>query len=270
MIRYVRALVRGRGLVGAAIVVALTAVGLLGPFLTPFDPTQPSSNFLARPGSTHPLGTDEIGRDLLSRVVHGIRVDLLLALVAVPVGAVIGTTVGLLASSHPAADVVAQRIFDVFFAFPGFFIALAIATALTPGVTAIALTIIVFAIPGFGRMTRNQVLLFRGREYVVASRLVGARPFRLLFKHVLPNAADPLVVQLALLMSFAVFIEGGLSFVGFGVQAPQPSLGGLLQRSLPFLATNLNYALSAIVPITALTVGFNLIGDAMNRALLRT
>ncbi|MHB1533599.1 MAG: ABC transporter permease [Acidimicrobiales bacterium] len=267
--RYVHSLRSARGLIGLGAVGLVTVIGIVGPFVAPFDPNAQGATTLGPPTLQHLLGTDELGRDLLSRVMDGIRVDLILAFVAVPVASVIGVTVGLLISTRRHLDTVVQRVFDVIFGFPGFILAVLLVEIVGEGLLAIVVTIVVFSIPLKGRITRNAVLQVRDREFVVASRVVGASPRRLLYRHVLPNIMDILIVQLALSMSFAVFIEGGLSFVGLGIQPPAPSLGNVLNEALPYLSIDPLYSIVPMVPIVLLIVGFNLIGDALNRGMLR-
>lgn len=267
--RYLSALLRGRAVAGLSLIGIVAAIGLIGPLLVRINPDLQSAASLTPPSAQHLLGTDELGRDLLSRVVAGIRVDLIIAFVAVPFATVVGVAIGLLASIGRLLDTVVQRVIDVLFAFPGFILAVLISEILSAGVLAIVVAVIVFTIPIKARISRNLALQLRDREYVLASELLGASKPRILFRHLLPNAADVLIVQLALSMSFAVFIEGGLSFVGLGIQLPQPSLGNILNGALPYLSVASIYAIAPMIPITMLIVGFNLIGDGLNRRLLK-
>ncbi len=247
----------------------VVVAGWLGPVLVTASPTFQTPDSLMPPSPQHLLGTDHLGRDLLSRVVSGIRVDLAVALIAAPIGAILGTAIGLLATVRSPIDTTVQRLFDVLFAFPGFILGVSLAAILRPGAVAIGITIILLSAPRFGRQIRNLVVQLRTREFVLASELIGASKSRILFRRILPNAIDVLIVQLALTMSVAVFVEGGLSFLGVGIQAPQPSLGSLLNQSLPYLSTVPTYAVAPMVPITLLVVGFSLISDGLNRGLLR-
>ncbi len=267
--RYLIALSSGRGLLGAILVAVVAGSGIFAPLFLGLDPTTQSRDSLLPPSPGHLLGTDELGRDLFARVVHGIRVDILIALIAAPLGAILGTIIGLLGTTRGILDTIVQRTFDVLYAFPGIILAVAVTAIFGPGVLAIIITTVLYSIPDFGRQVRNQVFQLRDREFVVASEVVGASSLRILFRHILPNAVDVLVVQLALSMSFAVFAEGGLSFIGLGVQLPEPSLGNLLFGSLIYMSTHLNYVLTPMIPITLLVVGFNLIGDGLNKSLLR-
>ena len=167
-------------------------------------------------------------------------------------------------------DTVIQRAFDVMLAFTALVMGVAVsATAIGPGLTAIVVTVVLVNVPLFGRLTRSAVNAQRGRDYVVAAEVIGARPGRVLLRHILPNALDALIVQAALSLSMAVFIEGAMSFVGIGIRPPAPSLGGLLRTSTNFLNQNPWYALGPIIVVTSLVLGFNLIADGLNRGLLR-
>lgn len=263
--RYLRALRTGQGLVGVTIVSVVVLLGVIGPFFTHFDPNAQSANAFAGSSTRHLLGTDEFGRDIFTRAIDGIRIDLILSFVAVPVATVIGVSIGLQTSTRRFLDIFVQRVFDVIFGFPGFILAVLLAEIVGPGLLAIIITIIVFSVPLKSRITRNAVLQVRDREFVVASRVVGASQRRLLYRHVLPNILDILIVQLALSMSLAVFIEGGLSFVGLGIQTPAPSLGNLLNEALPYLSLDPLFAIVPMIPIVLLITGFNLVGDALNR-----
>ena len=255
---------------GLGIVMVLFAAGILAPWLAPYGVDAQSSNSFAGASGQHLLGTDEFGRDVFSRVLFGIRKDVVVAGLAVPAGAMLGTALGLLCGLHRVLDTVIQRAFDVMLAFTALVMGVAVsATAVGPGLTAIVVTVVLVNVPLFGRLTRSAVNAQRSRDYVVAAEVIGARPGRVMMRHILPNALDALIVQAALSLSMAVFIEGAMSFVGIGIRPPAPSLGGLLRTSTNFLSQNAWYALGPIIVVTALVLGFNLIADGLNRGLLR-
>jgi peptide/nickel transport system permease protein len=255
---------------GLVIVTVLFAAGILAPWLAPYGVDAQSSNSFAGASGQHLLGTDEFGRDVFSRVLFGIRKDVVVAGLAVPAGAMLGTALGLLCGLHRVLDTVIQRAFDVMLAFTALVMGVAVsATAVGPGLTAIVVTVVLVNVPLFGRLTRSAVNAQRSRDYVVAAEVIGARPGRVMMRHILPNALDALIVQAALSLSMAVFIEGAMSFVGIGIRPPAPSLGGLLRTSTNFLNQNAWYALGPIIVVTALVLGFNLIADGLNRGLLR-
>ena len=269
--RYLRSLLTPPGSVAFAVLVTLVASGLLAPLLAGYGPTfQIRSADLLAPSPAHPFGTDQLGRDLLSRVLHGIRVDVAVAFLSPPAAAVCGTGLGLLAASGLRhIDTALARLFDVILAFPALILGIGIAAVMAPGVGAIIATVFLVNVPIFGRVTRDAVISLREREFVTAARSIGVGTPRLLYVHILPNTVDALIVQLALSMSFAVFLEGGMSFVGIGVQPPDPSLGSLLHNSLPYLATNPTYALGPMLVLTAMVLSLNMTADALNRGVLR-
>src|SRR3954467_6300703 len=268
--RWARALRYPETIAGLSIVVVLFALGILAPWIAPHGVDAQSGDSFAGISSTHLLGTDEFGRDVFSRVLYGIRQDVLVAGVAVPLGALVGTVLGLLCGVHRIVDAIVQRVFDVMLAFTALVLGVAVsATAIGPGMTSIVVTVVLVNVPLFGRLTRSAVQAQRSREYVVAAEVVGAGRARVLLRHILPNALDALIVQAALSLSTAVFIEGAMSFVGIGIRPPSPSLGALLRTSVNFLDRNPWYALGPIIVVTALVLGFNLIADGLNRGLLR-
>ncbi|GAA1166780.1 peptide/nickel transport system permease protein [Kitasatospora gansuensis] len=258
-----------RGTTGVLLVGAVVLAGLLAPLLTDADPLAQSGLALAGPSGAHPFGTDDLGRDLFSRVLHGIRTDLLISITAVPVGAVLGCALALLAATSRGADVAVQRVFDLLLAFPGLILALAVTAVLGPGRWPVVIVIALAEIPGFGRQLRAGILVQREREYALAARVGGASRARVLLRHVLPNAVDPLIVQGAIAFSLAVFIEGAMSFLGVGVRPPEPSLGGILSQSMAYLSTHPGYAAAPLLVVTALVLGLTLIAEALNEGIRR-
>jgi peptide/nickel transport system permease protein len=268
--RWARAVRFPETIAGLVIVVTLFSLGILAPLIAPHGVDAQSSNSFAGVSGSHLLGTDEFGRDVFTRVLYGIRQDVIVACIAVPIGALTGTALGLLCGLHRLVDSVVQRLFDVMLAFTALVLGVAVsATAVGPGMTAIVLTVILVNVPLFGRLTRSAVQTQRSRDYVIAAEVVGASPGRVLRRHILPNSLDALIVQAALSLSMAVFIEGAMSFVGIGIRPPSPSLGALLRTSTTFLQQNPWYALGPIIVVTALVLGFNLVADGLNRGLLR-
>ncbi|MET9724914.1 ABC transporter permease [Streptomyces zaomyceticus] len=267
---YRAALATVRGRTGLTLVGLVVLAGLLAPLLAGHGPTDQSGLALAPPGTPgHPLGTDDLGRDLLARLLHGIRADLGIIAVAVPLGAVLGCLFALAAAAHPIADTVVQRTFDLILAFPGLILALAVTAVLGPGRLPVILVIALAEIPVFGRLLRTGILVQSGREYVTAARVGGTSGGRILTRHILPNAADPLVVQIAVSLTVAVFIEGAMSFLGVGVRPPEPTLGAVLSQSMPYLAQAPHFAAGPLVTVTALVLGLSLTAEALNREIRR-
>ncbi|MGW7488271.1 ABC transporter permease [Streptomyces sp. NPDC054786] len=268
--RWSRALRYPETVTGIALVALLFALGILAPWIAPHEVDAQSGSAFAGISSAHLLGTDEFGRDVFSRVLFGIRQDVIVAGAAVPLGALIGTALGLLCGLHRVVDSIIQRLFDVMLAFTALVLGVAVsATAIGPGMAAIVVTVVLVNVPMFGRLTRSATQAQRGRDYVMAAEVVGAGRARVLLRHILPNALDALIVQAALSLSMAVFIEGAMSFVGIGVRPPAPSLGALLRTSANYLSQNEWYTLGPIIVVTTLVLGFNLIADGLNRGLLR-
>lgn len=262
-----RALGRGQGLAGVLLVSIIAFAGLAAGLLTNYEPlTQiPGANLLG-PSSEHWLGTDNVNRDVFTRVLYGIRIDLIIALVAVPVGAAIGALTGLLASINAVADVITQRVFDLILAFPALIFAIALAAVTGPGAHAVVIVIIAAEIPIFGRQIRTAILAVREQPYVEAAEVIGAGTWWTLRKHVLPNVIEPISVQLALSMSIAIFVEGAMSFIGIGVRPPDPSLGSLISASIDNLDANPAFAVGPLLVVSGLTLGFLLIAQALGRA----
>jgi peptide/nickel transport system permease protein len=268
-----RGLLRGlrspEAVTGLVVAAVILAAGLLAPLIAPHSPYTQSADAFQGPSGTHWFGTDEYGRDLLSRVIYGIRQDLLVGAIAVPAGAIGGTILGLVSTSRRWLDTIVQRVFDVTLAFTSLVMGVTVAAIVGPGLPAVLLTVGLVNVPLFGRLTRNAVKSLQTRDYVTAARIAGVKPARVLFRHVLPNALDSLVVQAALSLSLAVFLEGAMSFVGIGVRPPEPSLGSLLRTSITFLSRSPMYAIAPMLVVTALVLAFNLIGDGLNKGLLR-
>ncbi|GAA4990710.1 ABC transporter permease [Pseudonocardia tropica] len=258
------ALRRGRGLVGTVLVGVVVLAGLAAPLLAPYDPLAqiPGANLLPA-SATHWLGTDEVNRDVFSRTLYGILANLGIIAVAVPLGAVTGALVGLVSSLSAAVDVVAQRVFDVLLAFPVLILGIALAAVLGPGATTVVVVIVAAEIPIFGRLLRGAALRVRETPYVEAATVVGAGRWWVLRRHVLPNAAEPAGVQVAVSLSVAVFVESAMSFIGIGVRPPDPSLGSIVADSVQYLDVNPAMALGPLVVITTLTLGFLLVAQAL-------
>jgi len=258
---------RGRGLVGVLLIGVVVALGLFAPLLAPFNPTEQISDAnLVSPSGAHWLGTDEVNRDIWSRTLYGIRVDLIVVFIAVPVGALFGILFGLVSSWFTFTDVIAQRVFDLVLAFPTLILAIALTAFIGPGLRTVVFVIIAVELPVFGRLTRTSVRTVREMPYVEAAQVVGAGPLWLMRRHVLPNSMEPLLVQLAVSMSVAVFIEGAMSFLGLGVRPPQPSLGSLIRDGVRNMYDAPFFAVGPLVIVVALVLGLLLVSQALAEA----
>jgi peptide/nickel transport system permease protein len=252
------------------IIVGLTIAGaVLGPLVVPYDPAaQDLPLRLTGPSWSHPLGMDELGRDLLSRLLAGARVSLLVGLAVVGVSSVVGTIVGALAGYLGGwVDTLVGRVMDVLLAFPGILLAIALVAVLGPSLRNVVLALVVIGWVGYARLVRGQVLKVRELDYVQSARALGAPLSRVLFRHVVPATFSAVSVQATLGMAGAIIGEASLSFLGLGVQPPTASWGTMLDagRSHLFDAPHLT-----IVPglaIALLVLGFNFAGDALRDRL---
>jgi peptide/nickel transport system permease protein len=258
--------------VGLVLAGALVAVAILAPVLTPYAPgTQLDLDLLrnAPPSLAHPLGTDPYSRDLLSRLLYGARISLTIALLAAALAATVGTVVGLLSGyAGGLTDVVLMRLVDAGLALPKIFIVLVV-LALWEGVTVPALIAILGLTGWFGvsRIVRAEVLSIREREYVAAARAVGAPPWRILARHVLPNVAAPVFVVAAMGVGQVVLVEAGLSYLGIGVPQPIPSWGNIIADGQQVLLSAPWVATSAGLAIVLTVLSFSILGDALRDRL---
>jgi peptide/nickel transport system permease protein len=255
-----------RFLFGAFLIALLLCGALIGTFAPPYDPIAVNpSDSLQAPSAAHWLGTDDLGRDVFSRVLRGSRISLSVGVISVIIGLVVGVTVGLLAGYlGGVVDLLLMRVIDALLAFPALLLAISITAALGPQIQNAMIAIGVVAIPIYARLTRGQVLSLREREYVTAARAMGAPPLRLVLRHILPNIANPLIVQATLTAAFAILQEAVLSFLGLGAQPPEPSWGQDINYSQRYL-TDLMWWMS-VGPGLAIFVAvfsFNFLGDAL-------
>lgn len=255
--------------VGLVIVLALVALAVFAPWLADQSPTRQDLRARLEPPSLeHPLGTDEFGRSVWARVAYGARLSLLTGVVPVALALVVGSTVGLVAGFFRGRlDAVLMRAMDVLLAFPSLLLALAVVGSLGPGLVNAVIAIAIVDVPQYARLVRSVVLGTREEEYVQAARALGARDARLMFRHVLPSAVGPIVVQATLGVGFAILAIAGLSFLGLGVQPPTSDWGEMLARGRRYLpdATWLMIFPGLAVSLTVL--GFNLLGDGLRDAL---
>ena len=237
--------------------------------LTPYDPNrQAYTQVLRPPNADHPLGTDEIGRDVYSRVVYGTRVSLQVGLISVSIGLLIGSLTGLAAGyAGGFVDEALMRIMDGLWAFPPLILALAITAALGQGIVNTMIAIGLVYIPAFARLTRAQTLSIRERDFIAAARIGGATPWRIMLRHVWPNVTAPIVVQASLLVAGAIITEASLSFLGLGVRPPTPSWGSMLRTGYQYLASAPWLSLAPGIAIFISVVGLNLLGDGIRQAL---
>jgi peptide/nickel transport system permease protein len=255
--------------VGGTIVVVLVLVALFAPYLADRPPNAQNLRVRLQPPSLeHPFGTDEFGRSVYSRVLHGTRVSLLTGLVPVLVALTIGSTIGLVAGYvRGRLDGVLMRIMDVLLAFPSLLLALAVVGTLGPGIVNAVIAIAIVDIPQYARLVRSVVLGAREEDYVHAARALGAGDARLMWLHVAPTAIGPVVVQSTLGIGFAILAIAGLSFLGLGVQPPVSDWGEMLARGRRFLPDASWLMIFPGLAVSVTVLGFNLLGDALRDAL---
>ncbi len=254
---------------GLIIVLLLVLMALFAPVLAPQDPAiQTLADKRMPPGTTYWLGADEFGRDILSRVIFGARVALFVALVAVALALVMGVAIGLVAGFVGGwVDTVLMRLVDVMLSFPYLLLAIAIVATLGTGVQNTTLAVGIWATPSFARITRGQVLNIKGRDYITAAEAVGVSGLRMVWHHILPNAIPPVIVFATLYMANAILLEAALSFLGLGIQPPQPSWGLMVASGRDFLRVAPHVATIPGVAIMLAVLGFNLLGDGLRDAL---
>lgn len=253
-----------------AVVIALTlAAALLAPVIVPFDPeVMDFDNLLAGVGSPHWLGTDQMGRDTLARLIVGAQVALIVSLGAVGIGVVLGVPLGLLSVYFRGfVDDVIMRMMDALVVFPSLLIAVGLAAAMGGSLVTVTLAIGIANVPWMARVIRGQGLSIREMDYVAAAEAGGMSRFRIIFKHILPNSVAPVIVQSTLGMGYAVLTEAALGFIGVGIQPPTPTWGNMLQQAFPMLEQQ---PLLSVVPglaIFVLVLAFNFLGDALRDVL---
>jgi peptide/nickel transport system permease protein len=251
--------------VGTAIVAVAALAALVGHALTPFDPAALDLALrLARPSLAHPFGLDELGRDILARVLAGARISFLVGITVVSVSACAGTLLGSIAGYFGGAlDDLISRVIDTLLAFPGLLLAIALVAVLGPSLGNVLFALTIIGWVGYARLVRGQVLRAREFENVQAARALGARTARILVYHVIPAAIPAIVVQATLGMAGAIIGEAALSFLGLGVQPPTPSWGTMLNGGRAHLLDAPHLTLFPGLAIALLVLGFNFVGDGL-------
>ncbi|PYR63772.1 MAG: peptide ABC transporter permease [Acidobacteria bacterium] len=251
--------------IGSAIVIVAALAALIGPALSPFDPAaQELALRLAAPSRMHPFGLDELGRDILARVLAGARISFLVGLTVVSVSALVGTLLGAVAGYFGGLlDDLISRVIDTLLAFPGLLLAIALVAVLGPSLANVLFALTIIGWVGYARLVRGQVLRTREFEYVQAARALGAATPRILLRHVIPTAIPAVVVQATLGMAGAIIGEAALSFLGLGVQPPTPSWGTMLNGGRAHLLDAPHLTVFPGLAIALLVLGFNFVGDGL-------
>jgi peptide/nickel transport system permease protein len=262
--------VRNRAAVaGGAVVGIFVVAALLAPVLSPYDPLKGRlGDRLRTPSAAHWLGTDELGRDVLSRVLHGARITAQIQVAAVGLALAIGTALGLMAGYvGRSVDQAIMRFMDILMAFPGIFLALAIIAALGTGLGNVIIATGIFLVPQFARVVRASTLTLREMEFVQAARALGQGDFAIVFRYLLPNSLAPIIVQTSLRMATVLLTASGLSFLGLGVQPPDPEWGAMLSNARSYMINAPHVALMPGLAIALVVLGFNLLGDGLRDSL---
>ena len=256
------------GLVGVVVLVILGVVGIFAPYLAPEDPYKMDfGNALSTPSLAHPLGTDHMGRDLLSRVIYGARISLVVGLGSVLLAAVIGGIAGLFAGFFGRAiDAVIMRLLDVVWAFPPVLLALALVAVWGSSLVTLIFSIGVVSIPQYARIVRSSVLSVKEKEYILAATASGIGRVRIMFTHVLPNVLAPLIVVATLGIATSVMIEAILSFLGLGLQPPASSWGLMISEGQKYIRTFPYYSIFPGLMIMITVFAFNAFGDGLRDA----
>jgi peptide/nickel transport system permease protein len=255
--------------IGVSLVLLMVIMAVGAPVIAPHDPFDFHNEYrLHEPHPFFPFGTDQFGRDVLSRVIYGSQISIQVGMVSVAIALSIGGSLGLFAGYFGSwMDSVISRVFDVIFAFPAILLAIAVLAILGPSLVNVMIAIGIVFIPQFGRIVRGPVLSAKNNEYVEASRVLGADWPRILFIHVLPNVAAPVIVQTTIAFSIAILSEAALSFLGLGAQPPQPAWGSMLSQGRQFIEVAAWLSIFPGIAIVLSVLGFNLLGDYLRDVL---
>lgn len=267
--RYMEAFTTTRGIAALAAIILISALAFLAPLIFPGGYDVQSRESLRAPSLIHFFGTDELGRDLFVRSIYGLRSDLALVYCAVPVSMVAGTLLGLIGAVSPQIGGFVQRCLDIIVGFPGLILGICVVLVLGAGWTALLVAIVISGLPAFGRLARATLLTQQQREYVIAARTLGVGKWQIMVRHILPNAVDPIIVQGAVFVVSAIFIEAALSIVGLGLQPPEPSLGTLLNNGMRYISRAPTYVLGPTVILIIVALAFSMLADALNATVNR-
>jgi peptide/nickel transport system permease protein len=257
------------GLAGAILVGTFLLMAIFAPILAPYDPLQldiPAK--FQGPSAQHWLGTDQLGRDLLSRIIWGARVALGIALTSTGLAGVIGLLLGLIAGYGPRwLDAILVLLFDSLSSLPMIMFALAVITVIGPGTKSLILVIVIVSIPGYARLIRTQTLTLKSADYILAERTMGASKARIILRHLLPNVIGPLVILLSMDIPVVIMLEAGLSYLNLGVRPPTPSWGNILYDGYTSLRSAPHMVIFAGAPLVLCTIGFTFLGEGLRDAL---
>ena len=254
---------------GAAILILLVGLAVFAPSIASYDPAATNARVgLQSPSRAHLMGTDQLGRDILSRIAHGARLSMVVAVAAVGISMVIGTLLGLVTGYRRGlVDDLVMRLLEIQLAFPGLVLALVFAAVLGPGIRSVIVAVGIAGVPTFARVTRGAVMSVAAEDYVAAARSVGCRTGRILFRHVLPNVAGPIMILGTLYLAFAVLTAATLSFLGVGVRPPLAEWGAMVNEGRNVLVTGWWVSLFPSLMIVLFVLAVNLVGDVLRDRL---
>lgn len=256
-------------IIGLIIIISLAFIALFAPFIAPHDPIEQNlDKRLLTPCREYPMGTDDLGRCLLSRIIYGARVSLQLSVIVVGIITVIGVTLGLISGYYGGiVDEIIMRLVDVVLAFPGIILALAVAGALGPGLFNVMLALAMVGWTGLARVVRGSVLSVKQKEFVESARALGCSDLHIMTRHILPNVMAPVIVLATLDMAFIILAAAGLSFLGLGAQPPTPEWGSMLNNGRAFMRTAPHLTTFPGLAIMVAVLAFNFLGDGLRDVL---
>jgi ABC-type dipeptide/oligopeptide/nickel transport system permease subunit len=268
--RFLRVFLARKVVVAALVILMIMVlVAVFAPLLAPHDPYQQKlTHSLQQPSSEHPLGTDLLGRDVLSRIIYGTRISLMVGIVVVFIAGAVGMTIGLLSGYFGGVlDALLMRIMDAMIAVPMIVLALAFGALLGGGIVNVIIALGLAIVPAYARLMRGQVLSVKNSDYVMAAMLTGVGNLRNMLVHVLPNCISPLIVLITMNLGLAILAEAGLSFLGLGITPPEASWGSMVNDGYRYLLTNPLLSIAPGVAILVVVLSFNVVGDALRDAL---
>jgi peptide/nickel transport system permease protein len=256
------------GCIGAVIILLTVLLAVCAPLIAPYSPAEQKAKRLLAPSRAHLMGTDELGRDTLSRIIYGARVSLQVGMIAVLIALVLGTVLGVVTGYYGGrTDTIIMRFVDIMFAFPGLILAIVIAGLLGPSRRNAMIAIGIVYAPAFARVIRGSVLAVVSEPYLEAGRVIGARGGWLIRRYIMPNILAPLIVLTTIYLSTAILSEAALSFLGLGAQPPEPSWGGMLNIARTYMEISPWMAVFPGVAIMIVVLGFNFLGDGLRDIL---
>lgn len=265
-----RRLIKGKlAVTGLAVFIGIIAVSALAPWISPYDPNATNtSELLQPPSATYWMGTDELGRDVFSRIIYGTRISLVVGVIAVAMAMILGSLLGLIAGYwRGAADYLIMSVTDSVWAFPTLILALAITAALGPSLSNVTIAIGLVFTPGFARLVRSMVLSVREREYVQSARSIGLNDWEIIIRYIWPNITPTMIVQASLNAAQAIIAEASMSFLGLGIQPPAASWGSMLKSGYPYLEMASWLSIFPGLAILISVLGLNFLGDGLRDAM---